>query len=872
MQSKTRIPLIALSTLVHALSVHAQPLDILDSPGSSTFPLVGETTAADIVYDAQEAKVVDIAVHLLADDIERVTGKTPTAQTQATDGKNPLVLVGTIGNSRAITALAKSGKLDISQIDGKWESFIITTITDPFEGIDEALVIAGSDPRGTAFGIFTLSEAIGVSPWYFWADVPPKQHAQLHVARQTVVQGPPAVKYRGIFINDEDWGLEPWSSKTFEPEAGTIGPKTHEKIFELLLRLKANALWPAMHECTSPFFQVPGNADVADNYAIVVGTSHCEPMLRNNVREWELPKDQFNYLTHEDEVRSYWEERVQERTSGESIYTIGMRGIHDGAMAGPRNQKERIDALETIFEDQRELLAKHLGDGDPTRIAQIFVPYKEVLDDYAAGLEVPDDVTIVWPDDNFGYVRRFASPEEREREGGLGVYYHLSYLGNPLSWLWIDTQAPALVWSEMSRAYEQGARSLWIANVGDLKNKERSTEFFLDLAWNADQLDPTAPVRFLHEATARDFGPEFADEIVNILQRLQAINFDRKAEHLQWHYSLTPYQPTELNETEIHERLDACAELLKDSEAVANRLPPEMHNAYFELVGYPVAITAAANERYFRSELARADIARGRAPDVNQAAVKTAEQHITRLTVQYNEEIADGKWKNIVTENGVSSRDWRRFQPERDVRKPDPAPDNVCPPAPPALDPLPQPEGARSGDFVERNGVVSIHAGHFTDRNDLPSGAGWRSVPGLGRTGSAVTVLPSMASLSGANTPSLEYRFYVSNGGHATLHVRLLPTHPLVSEQGLRFAVALDNRSPIPLSATTGFDPSKDEWKFNIMANAREMSAELTDNLTPGWHTLRLDAVDAGVVVDKIVIDLGGLAPSYNGPDETRIP
>lgn len=853
-----------------ALSVNARHITMELTECENAFPLVGKA-AADILYDANDAKVVDIAVHLLAEDIEKITQHKPMVLSRNPERKGAIVIIGTIGKSQPIDALIKSGKLDASEILGKWEAFKISMVKNPAKGVPRALVIAGSDPRGTAYGVFTLSESIGVPPWHFWADVPPKKKKTLYLSATTVLTDSPAVKFRGIFLNDEGWGLEPWASKTFEPEIGNIGPKTYGKVFELLLRLRANYIWPAMHPGTLPFHTVPGNAACADDYSIVVGSSHCEPMLRNNVREWQEPKEHFNYITHPDTVLTYWKERVKERTSGESIYTLGMRGVHDGAIQGPKNQQERIQTLENIFADQRELLSQYLGNGDPTRVAQMFCPYKEVLSDYQAGLQVPDDVTIIWPDDNFGYVRRYATPAERKRKGGLGVYYHLSYLGRPLSWLWIDTLPPALVWSEMTRAYEQGAQTLWVGNVGDLKNTERSTEFFLDLAWNADRTDLNAPARFMHETAARDFGPKFADEVVHILQRLQAINFERKAEHLQWHYSLEAYKPTEYNEAEIFQRLEKCAALLKDSKVLDNRLPEEMQDTYFELIGYAVEITAAANDRYFRSELARADIARGRSPDTNRAAEKAADNRIQELTARYNNEIADGKWKHIVTENGVHHKDWRRFQRDTTVKYPSPAPENVCPPAPLKADALSRPSGARSGDFIERDKVISINAGHFTGKTDQPSGAGWRSVPGLGRTGSAVTVLPSTASFTPADAPSLKYRFHVTTGGPATIRVHLLPTHPLVSGKGLRLAVALDDRDLLPLAATDGFNPKKDKWKHRVLANATDVSLKL-GTLKSGWHTLRLIAVDAGVVVDRILIDLGGLQSSYNGPAETRLP
>jgi hypothetical protein len=824
--------------------VDAAPVRSAAAP--STFPLVAGGVGAPIVLPPDAAEVVKIAARDLAADIATVSGTRPEVLAAAPkDPRRP----------RVELVLAPD-------LTGRWEAFRLSAKPG-------VLTVAGSDRRGLAYGIYEVSRRIGVSPWSWWADVPVPHQSELRLSLGMEPVDQPAVKYRGIFINDEDWGLVPWASQTFEPEVGNLGPKTYTRVFELLLRLRGNCIWPGMHPTTTPFHQVPGNAAVADAYAIVLGSSHAEPMLRNNVGEWTVDKKLYNYLTNRKGVLGYWEQRVRERTNGESLFTIGMRGIHDSPIVGPKTQRERINTLETIFGDQRELLARYLGQGETSRVGQIFCPYKEVLEDYNAGLRVPEDVTLVWPDDNFGYIRRFATPDERARAGGLGVYYHASYLGAPLAWLWIDTLPPALMWSEMTRAFEQGARTVWVVNVGDIKNTERSMEFFLDLAWHADRTAVAAPARFLRETAARDFGRIHAVDVADILGRLQAINFARKAEHLQWHVPRTPYRPTGLNEAEIRERLDSCARLVRDSDALGARLPAAVRDAYFELVGYPVGITAAANERYFRSELARADVARGRSPEANLAAGKNAADRIASLTAQYNRDIAGGKWRNVVTAEGVSSNEWGRFQRDTATPRPVPTPDNVCPSAPPSEpEPLLRRAGARSGDFVERAGVVSIHAGHFTARNDLPSGAGWRSIPGLGRTGSAVTVLPSTATITLEAAPSLEYRFHVVTGGEAILRVRLLPTYPLVTGRGLRLAFVIDDAPALPLVV----EPKQNEWNDRVLANATEATLKLSAPIKPGWHTLRLVAVDTGVVVDKLVLDFGGLQPAYDGPAETRVP
>lgn len=823
------------------------------------FPLVADGRAAPLVLPADAPEVVRIAARDFAADVERVSGVRPEIlDTPPADAARPRVEL----------------VLAAPDLAGRWEAFRLSATPG-------ALSVSGSDRRGLAYGVYELSRRIGVSPWHWWADVPVARRAELRLATGDEPVDQPAVRYRGVFLNDEGWGLEPWAGKTHEPEVGNLGPKTYARLFELLLRLRANALWPAMHPNTTPFHQVPGNAKVADDYAIVLGSSHAEPMLRNNVGEWKQDKALYNYLENRDGVLAYWEQRVRERRSGESLFTLGMRGIHDSAIVGPKNQAERIATLEKIFADQRDLLARHLGDGDPARVAQIFCPYKEVLEDYNAGLRVPPDVTLVWPDDNFGYIRRFATPEERERPGGLGVYYHLSYLGAPLSWLWFDSLSPALVWSEMMRAYEQGARTFWIANVGDLKAHERSTEFFLDLAWHADRTSPDQPARFLRRVAARDFGEQHADAIADISSRHQLLATARKPEHLQWHLPKKPYAPTAFTEDEIATRLDAYAALARDAATVAAALPAEARDAWFQLVGYPVEAAAAVNERYFRAELARLQKARGEAAAAETFALSTAADHrIAELTRRYNEQVAGGKWRHILTAHGVARKDWRSFQPDpipplgaQSVADapaghftPIPAPGSAVPPA-----------DARPGDFLERDGVVSIHAGHFTAQSDTAAGAGWRSIPGLGRTGSAVTVLPSTAEIDAGSAPRLGYRFHVSTppGGAespATVRVRLLPTHPLVSGKGLRLALALDDGAPLPLAVTSGFDPKSDAWKHRVMSNATEAVLKLPAPPSLGWHTLHLVAVDAGVVVDKIVIDLGGLRPSYDGPAETRLP
>lgn len=455
------------------------------------FKLVYQNTSAGIFYDQKDFKVVQIAANHLAKDIENVTGIAPLVYTDSEKIKNHIVIIGTIGHNKLIDQFIKEGKIDTSGIAGQWETYALQVIQKPQRNITAALVIFGSDRRGTAYGVFKLSEQIGVSPWYWWADVPIQKKTNLVVQKGLYSEGPPSVKYRGIFINDEDWGLKPWASKTFDPELGDIGPKTYQKVFELLLRLKANHCWPAMHNCTNPFNYYADNKQVADDYAIVMGSAHCEPLLFNNATEWDTEKmGEWRYDTNKENVYQVLDKRVSENVKFENVYTVGMRGIHDEGMRGDLKLEEQIALLEQVFDDQRKILTTHINK-KITEIPQVFIPYKEVMTLYNNGLKVPEDVTLMWVDDNFGYIRRLSDPLEIKRPGGAGVYYHLSYLGPPHEYLWLFSTSPALIWEEMKKAYEFNARQVWIANVGDIKPCEYGISFFLDLAWDINVVDHT---------------------------------------------------------------------------------------------------------------------------------------------------------------------------------------------------------------------------------------------------------------------------------------------------------------------------------------------------------------------------------------------
>ena len=860
---------VALIILLAAISVYAQTISVRSTYKKGDFKLVDGAVAAKLVVSPNDFRVVQIAANDFASDVERVTGKKPISVDLGDKTANA-VIIGTLGKHPLIDDLAKSGRLDVSQISRKWESFFITTVKNPSPNIENALVIVGSDRRGTAFGVYEMSQMIGVSPWYWWADVTSERKTNLIISKGIKLGGEPSVKYRGIFLNDEDWGLQPWAAKTFEPETGDIGPKTYAKIFELLLRLKANTLWPAMHEVTRPFNSIPANRQVADDYAIVMGSSHAEPMLRNNVGEWKANKDDFNFVTNPTGVTQYWEQRTKENGKFENIYTIGMRGIHDSPILGTKTQAERIPLLEKIFSVQRGLIAKYVRP-DVENVPQIFCPYKEVLADYRAGLKVPDDVTIVFPDDNFGYIRQFPNDDERKRSGGFGVYYHISYLGRPLSYLWLNSTPPAQIWQEMSKAHENGMRNLWIVNVGDIKPAEIGMEFFLQMAYDAKKWNVENQHLYLQEWAKREFGEKYAVEVAGILDQYYRLGFQRKPEHLQWFLPTEPQRPSALTIVEKLDRRETYAAVRKRADAVYASMPPAKKDAFYQLVAYPVRGAALANDRFFAAEIAR-EFGKG-SPTIGIAWAKrsiAADQEIKTETDYFNNTLAGGKWRHILSpEMGVGQWPSMRSTPPKlglnDFGSVTGGPELV-----PAIITATRP-GTRPSNsvFSELEGIVSIEAENFQRKIDRV-GFGWKVIKGLGKMGDSISVFPNSARTFAdlkKTSPSTEYDIRVETTGDFIASFHLLPTQPLAPGHGLRFAFAIDGGEPQIVVIDKDTEVSSRKWAQNILDQTTVGKSKIS--LSKGSHTLRIFAVDTGVVLDKIVLSTSELPTSYFGPPET---
>ncbi|MCC6759623.1 MAG: glycosyl hydrolase 115 family protein [Chitinophagaceae bacterium] len=630
-------------------------LRISEQAAANSFPLVASGRLANLLTDSTDASVVQIAAKAFCNDIALLTGKQLPLQHQPT-GKYT-VIAGTIGHNKWIDALVASKRLNVTAIQGKWECFTITTLQHPFPGTARALIIAGSDARGTAFGIFELSKQLGVQPFYWWADVSPTRKKALYISEGSYTSSPPAVQYRGIFLNDEDWGLQPWAAKTFEPETGDIGPKTYAKIFELLLRLKANLIWPAMHEVTKPFFTIPGNVQMAEDYSIVIGTSHAEPMLRTNTREWHSnTMGPFNYVTNKPAVYQYWKERVQESKGLNAMYSMGMRGVHDSKMEGVKDAKEAVPLLQQIVQDQRQLLGTYIHK-NVTSIPQVFTAYKEVLEIYDNGLQLPDDITIVWPDDNYGYIQRLSNAAEQQRNGGSGVYYHASYWGRPHDYLWLSSQHPALIREEMMKAYQQGATKLWILNVGDIKPLEYNIEMFLDMAYQTKPFTQSSYVQqHLQQWLASNLSHQYAAQMSRIMWHYYQLAFERKPEFMGWSQTepTTKTSATAYNHfyygDEAAKRIHMYEQLQKAVQQLQPNFSLHRADAFYQLMYYPVMGAALMNKKWLYQHKASLYQQQQRLSATHYAAKATAAyDSIALLTRHYNTTMSGGKWHHMMS-------------------------------------------------------------------------------------------------------------------------------------------------------------------------------------------------------------------------------
>jgi hypothetical protein len=848
-------------SLLAAAKAFASPEALLSAiHGKGDFALAQPGVPTEIYVESACDAAVKRAAADLADDIERVTGRRPLLVTTPSATGSHLVIIGELGKTPIVDRLSKTGKIDAGGMSGRWECSVVQVVDTPMAGVDRAMVIAGSDRRGAIYGIYDVSEAIGVSPWYWWADVPVQRRSELWISPGPHRRETPAVRYRGIFLNDEDWGLRPWASRTFDPQTGNIGPKTYAKVFELLLRLRANCLWPAMHPGTRAFNTYPENKVLADRFGIVMGSSHAEPMLRDNVDEWDHDvRGGYDYSVNRQGVLRYWEERVRQNAPFENIYTVGMRGIHDGPMAGGGDRAARSARLGRIIADQREVLAR-LVRPDLGRIPQMFCPYKEVLPVYRYSPRiVPDDITLVWPDDNYGYIQHFSNGYEQGRSGGAGVYYHVSYWGRPYDYLWLCSTPPALIGEEMTKAYEYGARRIWMLNVGDLKPAEIDIEFFMRLAWDPGTWRPEdGQNAFLRRMAERDFGATTSGEIAGILDEYYRLNFQRRPEHM----GIDPTNPLLASPSfadtapfgESGRRLDAFAALSARANALAARLSAAQRDAFYELVQYPVLCSDLMNQkginwgRYYQAAATPDERAR------YLALARSAQNAIEKETALYNGSVAGGKWRGIMSD---APRKLHVF-------------DN------PGGSPLPGAAATSAGTReTAADGRTEIDVARTSSRTPR-EGSSWRSIGGLGYNGHSLTVIPSAVSKPmgadeiQARSPSLAYSVTIAASGDWDVVLRCLPTWSVGAGGGRRYAVSFDDQPLQIVSPQAYGDENDPHWQEDVLRNAAyTLSRQYVDR---GRHTLRIWSVDPEVVIDGILIaPMGYAGSSYSWPAEADV-
>ncbi|MEO5916819.1 MAG: glycosyl hydrolase 115 family protein [Luteolibacter sp.] len=624
---------------------------VAENNASGDFPLVRNKHAAPLIVDQADFPGVLRAAADLQTDIGRVTGIKPSLEKEQAPNGSVAVIIGTLGKSALIDQLIKSGKITTDAIVGKWESFIIATVSDPLPGVPQALVIAGSDKRGTIYGIYEISEQIGISPWHWWADVPIRHSEAISIRSGTWVQGPPAVKYRGIFINDEEPALGPWSREKF----GGVNSRMYPHMFELILRLRGNYLWPAMWG--KAFSEDdPLDPKLADEYGIVMGTSHHEPMMRAQ-QEWTKRKagignGEWNYLTNQEGLAKFWAEGMERNKDYDNLITIGMRGDGDEPMAKDGDMAENSALLERIVSDQRKMIAKAVN-RDVTRVPQLWALYKEVADYYEHGMKVPDDVTLLWCDDNWGNVRRLPTAEERKRSGGAGIYYHFDYVGSPRSYKWINANPLPRIWEQMNTAFDYGADRIWIVNVGDLKPMELPIEFFLRMAWNPKAMPKEGIAAFTRRWAEREFGPAHADDIADIVSKYAKYNAWRKPELLEpTTYSLVNY-------LEAERVLDVWKDITARAEAIYEKLPTESRDAFYQLVLYPTKASAAVVELHIATGLNRLHASQGRTSANDDAervrGLFALDQQLTDTFHQLN----GGKWNHMMSQTHVGYTGWK---------------------------------------------------------------------------------------------------------------------------------------------------------------------------------------------------------------------
>jgi hypothetical protein len=614
------------------------------------------TAIQSVVYDDAGGTPIANAAKLLRRDLTSLCGRSPAVTSNQQGIRGDGVIIGLAASPR-IKAILAANHISAAPIEGQWETYGRAVVPAPWDRQRRAVIIFGSDTRGTIWGVIDLTRELGVSAWEWWADVTIRHRDHLPIPTELFYSKPPAVRYRGIFLNAGAHGLNPWAGKTYDPALGNIGPRTYARIFELMWRLKANIIWPAMTEADIPFNQIPENAQVARDYAIVRGTSHVEMLLRNNPHEWNSKTmGPYDWTVNRQQMIRYWTGAVQQFGGYENQYTIGLRNTDDFPMQGATTPAQMAAVLGDVITSQRKILSDILHK-PADEVPQVFTAYKEILPAYDTGLlKLPDDVTINWPEDDFGYIRRLSNTQERARAGGSGVYYHDNFWGPPMAYLWLDSPDPSLMWEEMAKAYQFNARRLWMLNVGSIKPGEFDVQFFLDMAFDPSAFQEAASVRgYLDRWVEGNFEADHAAAIADILWSYYKLYFDRNPEFMGWTevFPETAVQQTRFNMLDFGDenarRAAAYRGIADQAAAIMAELPADRKAAFFQLVQYPVNIARDLNLRQLDLDKSITYGFQHRA-SANQYAreAERAQQDTVAQTQDYNQ-MENGRWRYMVT-------------------------------------------------------------------------------------------------------------------------------------------------------------------------------------------------------------------------------
>lgn len=822
----------------------------IDNPGI-TFPaisperftLIKDGAPVSILLGDDEDSAVRIAAGNLSKDFGRVSGKDAAlAGIAAADGKTPII-VATWGSETA-KKLVKAGKLDADDLKGKREKYIIKTVSSPLPGIDEALVIAGSDRRGTVYGIYELSEQIGVSPWYDWADVPVERHPDMSIEKGTYTAGEPAVEYRGIFLNDEAPCLTSWVKNTYGTDYGDH--RFYARVNELILRLRGNFLWPAMWGWAF-YADDPLNSKTADEMGVIMGTSHHEPMARNH-QEWARKRNDYgkwNYAANKDVIDRFFTEGIERMKGTEDVVTIGMRGDGDEAMS----DKTDTELLRDVITKQRNIISKVTGK-KPSATPQVWALYKEVLDYYDAGLRAPDDVIYLLCDDNWGNVRRLPDEKERKHPGGWGMYYHVDYVGAPRNSKWINNTPAQNMAEQLNLTYDYGVDRLWILNVGDLKPMEYPITQFFSMAWDPKKYDAASITDHIRAFFSQSFGEDQADEAARIYNLYTKYNGRVTAEMLD-------SRTYDLRTGEWKKVADEYARLEAEALRQYLTLKPEYRDAYRQLILYPVQAMSNLYEMYYAQAMNHY-LHRNGNPDANYWAdmVEKCYKRDHELEREYNEDIAGGKWNGMMTQKHIGYTEWH---------------DNFKETVPETK----RVEAAAPGGYVftPSDGSVVMEAEHFHNAG-AGDGTEWKIYPFMGRTRSGVALTPYTTKPGGEK---LTYRIRHGNmPDSVTVHVVVKSTLAFANKEGHSYKVGFDGGD----TKTVNFNRNLNELPENIYSVfyptvARRVVKDTARLKTPSGTDgdtvdLSLTPLDPGIVFEKIIIDWGGYTDTYLFSEESE--